>query len=132
MSFNTELSSLLLAPPLTSSTLLPLLKGVKSWRELANGLIYTHDDSAKYRIAGSTNLDALQRQHGSDEECLKAVIEKFLQGKRGWYKQPSWRAVCWSLYSTNEIQLASSIKSYAEPVQGVCIMEKVALHLLGN
>ena len=72
-------------------------------------------------IFTSTDLDALQRQHGSDEECLKAVIEKFLQGQEFRYKRPSWRAVLLSLCNANEIQLASSIKSYAEPLQGVCI-----------
>ena len=65
------------------------------------------------------NLDDLQLQWGTDEECLQAVIEIFLQG-RGRYEQPSWRAVLWSLYNADELQLAASIKSYAEPLQGVC------------
>ena len=72
--------------------------------------------------ADAINLDDLEYQHDSDN-CLKTVVEKFLLGK-GRYEQPSWRAVIWSLYKTNEIHLADQIKSYAEPVQGVCVCLK--------
>ena len=118
------LSSLLVAPPLISDVLLPLLKGVKSWRKLAKQLIYAYNEDDLFlpdHPAGCSqhNLDDLQRQRGTDEDCLKAVIEIFLQG-RGQYKQPSWKAVLQSLYNANELQLAASIKSYAEPLQGVC------------
>jgi hypothetical protein len=105
---------------------LPLLKGVKSWKKLAKRLIYTYNKSDKVRVIPSPgyfehNLDDLQHRHGSDEDCLKTVIDIFLQG-RGQHKQPSWGAVLWSLYNTNELQLATSIKSYAEPLQGVCAL----------
>ena len=121
------LSSLLVAPPLTSDTLLPLLKGVKSWRKLAKQLLYAYDKDRRIRYPppppgySSYNLDDLQHQCGSDEDCLRAVIEIFLQGK-GQYRQPSWRAVLQSLFKANEFQLASSIKSYAEPVKGMCVV----------
>ena len=120
------LSSLLVAPPLISDVLLPLLKGVKSWRKLAKKLLYAYDQNDRlpplYPSGYSLhNLDDLQLQCGSDEDCLKAVIEIFLQG-RGQYKQPSWRAVQWSLCNADELQLAASIKNYAEPQQGVCII----------
>ena len=113
------LSSLLVAPPLTSDVLLPLLKGVKSWRKLAKKLIYAYDKDDQEPpppAAGYHNLDDLQ---GSDEDCLKAVIEIFLQ-ERGPYEQLSWRAVLLSLRNADELQLSASIKSYAEPQQGVC------------
>ena len=102
-----------------------LVREVKSWRKLAKELVYAYDqDDGQYSymlyVPNSTDLDTLQRRHGFDEECLKFVIEKFLQGKGGRYKQPSWRAVIWSLYKANEIQLASHIKSYGELLQGVC------------
>ena len=118
------LSSLLVAPPLTSDILLPLLKGVKSWRKLAKELLYAYDGDDPFRSLlplgySLHNLDDLQLQWGTDEDCLKSVIEIFLQG-RGRYKQPSWRAVLWSLCNANELQLAASIKSYAEPLQSVC------------
>ena len=118
----TVLSSLFVAPPLTTDTLLPLLTEVKSWRNLAKGLIHSHDKDSSIHSFYSVDLDALQRHHGSGEECLKSVIEIFLRGKGGRHKQPSWRAVIWSLYKANEIQLASHIKSYGEPLQGMCIV----------
>ena len=65
------------------------------------------------------DLDALQSEHGSDEECLKAVIDMFIQGKGGRYEEPSWMAVLHSLYNANEFQLATSIKCYAEPLEGM-------------
>ena len=120
----TVLFSLPVAPPLSIDTLLPLLKEVKCWRTLAKKLIETNDDSDgffSFTFEDSENLDDLQRQYGSDEECLKYVIEKYLQGKGGLYEQPSWRSVTQSLYEANEFKLASRVKSYGEPVQGVCI-----------
>ena len=117
-------SFLLVVPPLTSDTLLPLLKGVKSWRKLAKGLILAYDRDDRWgKYQGFENLDFLQHLYGSNEECLKAVIEKFTQGKGDRYIQPSWRAVLQSLCNAKEVQLASSIKSYAEPLQGVCIVD---------
>ena len=97
---------------------------MKSWRKLAKQLIeaYDQDDITSCYYSDDEDLDALQRQHGSDEECLKAVIKKFLKGRGSQYEKPSWRAVLQSLYNANEIQLASSIKNYAEPLQGMCIV----------
>ena len=114
--------SLVAAPPLMLENVLPVLKGVKNWRTLANKLLRTYDqcsDRLLQYLRDATDLDVFQHQHGSDENCLKAVLEKFLLGK-GLYKQPSWRAVIWSLYMANEIHLAHQIESYAEPVQSVC------------
>ena len=84
---------------------LEAVKNVQSWRTLGQHIFLL-----------SNKLDDIQRQHVSDEACLKAVIEGFLSSK-GRYK-PSWRAVIWSLYKANEIQLAEHIRSYAEPVKG--------------
>ena len=92
------------------------MKNVKSWRTLGE------------QYSNLSKLDNIQRQHVSDEARLKAVVEDFLSGK-SWYKQPSWRAVIWSLYEANEIQLAEHIRSSAEPVQGtVANDECVASH----
>ena len=93
-------------------TIFTVVKEVKHWRQLAKSLIHAYDQY----------LDALQRQHGSDEECLKAVIQVFLQGKGGRLDQQpiSWRSVIWALYEADEVQLASSIqKSHAESLRGV-------------
>ena len=105
------LSSLLClspAPPLTVDNVLNVVKNVRSWYTLGEHICYY----------SSSNLDAIQNQHVSDEACLKAVIEGFLSGKGDCYQQPTWRAVIWSLYEANEIQLAEHIRSFAEPVQG--------------
>ena len=84
----------------------PLLKGVKSWRKLAKELlVYAYDKDTPdddIQRDGGEDLDALQHQHGSDEDCLKAVIEKFVKGKVGYYDIPTWRAVIWALYNANE------------------------------
>ena len=85
------------------------MKNVRSWRTLSRH-IYLYD---------SSKLDDIQHQHVSDEACLKAVIEGFLSGKGYRYKQLSWRAVIWSLYEANEIQLAEHIRSFAEQMQGM-------------
>ena len=99
-----------------------VVKGVRRWRTLAKHLVRGYDkDDDEYRgYPRSTDLDSLQREHGSDEDCLKAVVSKFLQGK-GWYSPASWRGVIWSLYEANEIQLADQIRSYGERLKGVCM-----------
>ena len=61
-------------------------------------------------------LDAIQRQHVSDEARLKAVVEAFLLGE-GRY-QPSWRSVIHALHEARESHLAEKIKTNAEPQQG--------------
>ena len=96
-----------------------VVKGVRSWRTLAKKLVHAYDrNDGHYAFAiGSINLDNLQHQHHSDEECLKAIVEEFLEG--GWPQ--SWRSVIWSLYLSDEIHLADQIQSYAEPLEGVCV-----------
>ena len=65
---------------------------------------------------GVVDTDSIELQHDSDEDCLKALVEKFLLGE-GFY-QPLWRAVIYSLDKANEVQLADKIRSFGEPVQG--------------
>ena len=98
-----------------------VLKGVKNWRTLAKILVrcYDKDDDGNRYYPGATDLDALQHEHGSDEDCLKTVVRQFLQGEGGQYRA-SWRAVIWCLYLANEIQLADQIQSYGEQLEGVC------------
>ena len=85
------------------------VKNVRNWRSLGEEMGY-------YLLV----LDDIQQRYDSDEDCLKAVVEHFLEYD-GQFKQPSWRAVIWCLYSANELQLAEQIRSYAEPVQGTVI-----------
>ena len=98
-----------------------VVKGVRRWRTLAKHLVlgYDKDDEENRRYIFCTDLDVLQHEHGSDEDCLKAVVSKFLQGKRQY--RVSWRGVIWSLYEANEIQLANQIRSYGEQLEGVCL-----------
>ena len=105
-----------------------VVKGVKRWRTLAKQLVEAYDDKDdddKYGI----NLDNLQQQHHSDENCLKDIIEIFLK-RNGhyWYRSPSWRAVIWCLYKSDEIHLAEQIQSYGEQLEGVCLCMWLYLH----
>ena len=83
-----------------------VVKNVCSWRRLGDEMGY--DLSV---------LNDIQRQYDSDEDRLKAVVERFLNGG----SLTSWRVVILCLYRANEIQLAEQIRSYAEPVQGTVI-----------
>ena len=78
---------------------------------------------------GQMKLHAIQRQHVSDEACLKALVETFLlgEGKR----QPSWRRLIHSLHGVGESQLAEKIKTNAEPCQGEWV-EMIHMHTSSN
>ena len=102
---STVLSSFLAAPPLTLENVMSVVKGVRNWQTLAKQLVAAYDNDD---------------EHGSDEDCLKTVVRQFLQ--EGYlYRPASWRAVIWSLYKANEIQLADQIRSYGEQLEGVCL-----------
>ena len=83
-----------------------------SWRELAEELMGWHDWYDKDR----KKLDAIERQHTSDDARLKAVVEAFLLGE-GLY-QPSWRRLIHALHEAGETSVAEKIKTNAEPQQG--------------
>ena len=61
-------------------------------------------------------LDAIERQHTSNDARLKAVVEAFLLGE-GRY-QPSWRMLIKHLHVAGETHAAEKIKTNAEPHQG--------------
>ena len=94
------------APPLTIDRVYEAVKGVKNWRRFDEWL------------GLFSELDAIESQYGSDDLCMKAVVEKFLQGECSNYPHPSWRAVIRTLDNMNEIHLADQIIDYGEPVQG--------------
>ena len=83
-----------------------------SWRDLAKHLMYW-DDLLDY---DRKKLEAIERQHISDEARLKAVVEAFLLGE-GRY-QPSWRMLIHALHTADESNLAEKIKTNAEAQQG--------------
>jgi hypothetical protein len=99
------------ALPLTVDNIFEAVKTIRlSWRKLARWLMgWVFSDDRK-------KLDAIQRQHVSDEACLKAVVEAFLLGE-GEY-QPSWRMLIHHLHNANKSHLAENIKNNAEPHQG--------------
>ena len=76
---------------------------------------------------GQMKLYAIQRQHVSDEACLKALVEAFVlsEGKH----QPSWRSVIHALHEAGESHLAEKIKTNAEPHQGEWV-EMIHMHHL--
>ena len=97
------------APPLTFENVFEAVKRVRSWRELSEELL---------GVFSGGKLNAIERQHDSDEARLKAVIEAFLLGEGAY--QPSWRRVIHALHKARESQVAHDIESYAEAVQGEC------------
>ena len=123
---STVLSSLLAAPPLTLENVMSVVKGVRNWRTLAKELVRIYDVWNKC-YAGATDLNAPQREHGSDKNCLKTIVRRFLRGG-GKYRQ-TWRAVIWSLYKANEIQLADQIRSYGEQLEGVFLCTLLCMYV---
>ena len=96
----------ILAPPFTVQNILTAVQGV-TWRTLGEELIFS-----------STKLNEIERQHQSDDSCLHAVIECWLQGE-GEDKEPSWRALIQRLDDANETRAAAdSIRHFAEPLSG--------------
>ena len=93
------------APPLTVEAVLKYLPGV-AWRPLGERLI----------PAGV--FDAIKSQHQSDDSCLCAVMECWLQGG-GVGGEPSWRRIIWELDRTPETTAAAdNIRHFAEPLLG--------------
>ena len=85
-----------------------------SWKELAQELLfwYGSDDQKK--------LDAIERQHISDDARLKAVVEAFLLGEG--LCPPTWRRLIHLLYKAGETDVAEKIKTNAEPHQGEWVL----------
>ena len=65
---------------------------------------------------GRKKLDAIERQHTSDDARLKAVVEAFLLGEGR--HRPSWRMLIHQLHKAGETNVAEKIKANAEPQQG--------------
>ena len=120
--------SLPVAPPLTVENVMSVVKRVKRWRTLAKELVKAYEKYDKVPTVRAINLDDLQQEHHSDEDCLKVIVKTFLEGKGLLYYQPSWRAVIWCLSSSDEIHLAEQIQSYGEQLEGVCLCMWLYLH----
>ena len=93
------------APPLTVEAVLKYLPGM-AWKRLGYGL-----------IPGGV-FDEIQKQHQSDDSCLHALIECWLQGERR-DLEPSWRRIIWTLDGATETTAAAdTIRHFAEPLPG--------------
>ena len=84
------------APPLTVDNIMKAVEGVKHWTELA-------------RLFGVLIISS----------SLKDAVVRFLHGQG--YFQPSWRAIIFALDVMEETAVANCVRSYGEPVQGVCV-----------
>ena len=67
-------------------------------------------------VEDQKKLDAIEREHVSDEARLQAVVAAFLQGKGPF--QPSWRMLVHRLHKVGETDVAEKIKTNAEAHQG--------------
>ena len=94
-----------LAPPLTVESILTAVQGV-AWRKLGEKL-FTKKQSY---------LREIEAQHQSDDECLHALIDHWLEGEGD--EQPSWRALIYNLDYAEETKLAAKVRHFAEPVSG--------------
>ena len=112
------------APPLTVENIQTAVQGVP-WRELGKRLIYggfhfTYHSVYKFEShqVDYTKLDEIAQQHQSDDSCLRAVIECWLQGE-GLDEEPSWRALISMLDDATETSAAADpIRHFAEPLPG--------------
>ena len=103
------------APLLTVENILTAAQAV-TWKELGERLIYGVYSGMLH--GGYPKLDEIERQHQSDDSRLRAVIECWLQGE-GEDKEPSWRALVWTLDGAEETRAAANhIRHFAEPLPG--------------
>ena len=102
------------APPLTLNNVLEVVKTVRlNWRRVAKEMMGWYDYEGS---GGRKKLDAIERQHTSDDARLKAVVEAFLLGEGR--HRPSWRMLIHALHKAGETSMAEKIKTNAEPQQG--------------
>ena len=62
-------------------------------------------------------VDEIEQLYQPDGDCLRAVIECWMQGD-GVDKQPSWRRIICALDCADEMRIADNIRHFAEPVSG--------------
>lgn len=96
-------------------TLLPAVQG-ENWRVLGRRIFpgEYHQESHQWIFP---KLYAIEQQYESDNDCLRAVVECWVQ-RGGSNKELSWRDVVWTLdhaYATNS---ADNMRHFAEPVLG--------------
>ena len=87
-------------------TVLTAVQGV-NWRTLGKRLL----------LYDYSKLNEIEQLYQSDDDRLRAVIERWMQGDRE-DEQPSWRRIVWALDDADETRIADNIRHFAEPVSG--------------
>ena len=93
------------------------MQGV-TWRELGERLFPLTPTGGQLHYP---KLDEIERQHQSDGDRLRTVIECWLQGEgrdEGRDEEPSWRRIIWVLDSAKATKAADTIRHFAEPLPG--------------
>ena len=85
--------------------ILTAVQGV-AWRSLGEYLFSENEDY----------LHEIEGQYSSDDECLHALIDHWLQGEGA--EEPSWRALIFNLDYAEESRIVDTIRHFAEPVSG--------------
>ena len=65
----------------------------------------------------ASHMSTIRNSTSSDEESLEAVIKEWLSGKG---HPPSWKRLISELF-TVDVNIANTIKFFAEPIQGLSI-----------
>ena len=94
------------APPLTVENVCEAVQGVE-WTVLGRRLI----PKDKYD-------EMKQLQDTSNENHLRAVVERWLGGGHATGQEPSWRSLILMLDDYGQTQVADKIRHFAEPVLG--------------
>ena len=68
-------------------------------------------------IPGDKYDELKQLQDTSNENRLRAVVERWLGGGYAFGQEPSWRRLIWAL-DGGQTQVADNIRHFAEPVLG--------------
>ena len=77
---------------------------VKNWRTV--GRLLPFDEA---------NVQAIEREYSSNEDRMRAVVQQWLEG--GGLPR-SWRWLLLALDNAGDIQVADSIRGFAEPPSG--------------
>ena len=93
------------APPLTVENVLKYTQEVKNWRRVGERLLVYNEAKVK----------AIERKYSSKDDRMRAVVQQWLQGEA--YLR-SWRWLLLALDWAGDIQVADTIRGFAEPPSG--------------
>ena len=102
------------APSLTVDTVLTAVQGV-NYKTLAEEIL--HEEYSAEGEGFYPKLDEIELLYQYHDDCLRAVIECWMQGD-GIDEKPSWRRIICALDGAKETRIANNIRHHAEPVPG--------------